>query len=155
MNIKTFAMAAVLAVTMGSAAVADNYVTFSPGSWAVDSSWDMSQASGIGFSVGTTADYADVTLTGEVGLFDAMDDTYTVSVSTAATVTAFEMHGVEVDLGGFAGVNFADVANLDLDVRDTFYGMQASFGLETLDIRVRVALDDEDPTVEAAVVLSF
>ena len=94
-------------------------------------------------------------LTGEVGLYDAMDDSYTVSVSTAASVTAFEMNGVEVDLGGFVGVDFADVANFDVDVRDTFYGVQMSMGFETIDVRSRVYLDEADTRVDVAVVLSF
>ena len=156
MKLKTLALATAL-VAAGTMATAgsDYFLTLTPGSMTVDSNWDTTQASGIGFSVGMSADYDVVTLTGEVGLYDAMDDTYTVSVSSAATVTAFEMNGVGVDLGGFVGLDFTNVGDFDVDRRDTIYGVQMSMGFETIDVRSRVYLGEDDTRVDMAIVLSF
>ena len=62
MKFKTLALATAL-VAAGTVATAgsDYFLTLTPGSMIVDSNWDTTQATGLGFSVGMAADYADVT----------------------------------------------------------------------------------------------
>lgn len=147
------ATALVGALAMGSAASADTFLTLTPGSFAVENG---DQTSGIGFSLGTDiANEGAFALSAEVGMFDAMNNTWTLEATAAAAVDVMDINeDLTFSVGGFAGVEMYDVAAFNLDDTGWVYGVQASFGNDDVALRTRFYLEDLD-NVDARVALTL